>query len=402
MTVYQGEPLNILHTIGMQELYPIVRIGFTVQGGFDQDRFEQALLQCGRIVPELFCKYDLQENSFVPVTNDLTGVLFCGLDPDTASADWDLLTDPQLRVYLNRGQEGSEVTIFLSHILTDGAGAKQLLSLLAAAYNGDSLAGIKNHQDIDWLCQLLREHPVEIKQGTDHPAKPLSMPRLADQADQRRRTRTLRLDRATTLALINASHNRKVTLNDLFMAAFGQAVQRYSATDQIALTCPTDMRQFIPGTRQLRVANHTSRYNIAVPADPEGPFEKTVRAIHEAMTANKRTFQCLTSVKTLVDNYDRYSLEKLQQICEENYHVRSISYTNFGVVNFQLNGSLITDFSMLGSYRQAPMFQVAVSTYADQLNFSYAMVGNDEEARVGNTVLAMMRDLLTNYALKFA
>lgn len=402
MTVYQGEPLNILHTIGMQELYPIVRIGFTVQDGFDQDRFEQALLQCGQVVPELFCKYNLQDNSFVPVTSDLTGVLFKGQDPDTASADWDLFADPRLRVYLNQNHDGVVVTIFLSHILTDGAGAKQLLLLLAAAYNGDSLAGIKNHQDIDWLRQLLRDHPVEVKQGTDHPAKPLSMPRLADQAGQRRRTRTLRLDQATTAALVKASHNSGVTLNDLFMAAFGQAVQRYSATDQISLACPTDMRQFIPGPRQLRVANHTSRYNIAVPADPEWPFEKVVQTIHQAMAANKQDFQCLSSVKTLVDNYDRYSLEELQQICEDNYHVRSISYTNFGIVHFQLAETTITDFSMLGSYRRAPMFQVAVSTYADQLNFSYAMIGNDEEARVGNTVLAMMRDLLANYALKFS
>lgn len=402
MTVYQGEPLNILHTIGMQELYPIIRINFTVRGKFNQERFEQALLKCGQVVPELFCKYVLQDNSFVPVTSDLTGVLFKGADPDKDSADWDLFNDPQLRVYLNQHHDRVAVTIFLSHILTDGAGAKQLLALLAKAYNGDALAGVKNHQDIDWLRQLLKDHPVAVKPGTDHPAKPLSMPELADHTNQLRRTQFLSLSQGTTAALVKASHNQGVTLNDLFMAAFGQAVQRYSATDQISLACPTDMRQFIPGPRQLRVANHTSRYNIAVPAEPSGPFAETVQAVHQAMAANKQDFQCLASVKTLVDNYDRYLLEELQQICEDNYHVRSISYTNFGVVSFQFAGCTITDFNMLGSYRRAPMFQVAVSTYAGRLTFAYAMIGNDEEARVGNTVMEMMRDLLTNYALKFS
>lgn len=401
MTVYQGEPLNILHTIGMKELYPIVRIHFMIQGDFSLDRFKRALFQCSQIVPELRCKYVLQDNSFVSVTDNLTGILFQNVDPDEDSAGWDLFNDPQLRVYLNKKMDKIAVTIFLSHILTDGAGAKQLLALLAAAYNGQSLAGVKNHQDIDWLRQLLKAHPVTVKKGTDHPAKPLAMPTVANRVNQCRRTSSLTLSQETTAALVRAGHNQGVTLNDLFMAAFGQAVQRFSATDRISLACPTDMRKFIPGEKQLRIANHTSRYNIAVPSDPDRPFSEAVQAVHQAMTADKEAFQCLASVKTLVDNYDRYSLEKLQQVCEDNYHVRTISYTNFGIVDFRLAGCRITDFNMLGSYRQAPMFQVAVSTYADQVIFAYAMVGTDEEARLGNTVMEIMRDLLTNYALRF-
>lgn len=402
MTVYQGEALNILHTIGMDKLYPIVRIHFRVSGQFDQSKFKKALVACGQVVPELFCKYVLKDNSFVPVTDNLTGVLFENMDPDQGSASWDLFKEPQMRVYLNQAGPGTDVTIFLSHILTDGAGAKQLLGLLAKAYNGDSLAGMRNHQDIDWLNQLIRDHPVTVKKGTDHPTQPLTMPTLADRAHQQRRTASLVLSQAETAALVRASHNEGVTLNDLFMAAFGAAVQRFSATDHIALACPTDMRKFIPGPPELRVANHTSRYNIDVPASADEPFERAVQAVHQAMVVNKRAFQCLASVKTLVDNYARYSLATLQQICEDNYHVRTISYTNFGVVDFRLAGCQITDFYMLGSYRRAPMFQVAVSTYDDQIIFAYAMVGTDTEARLGTTVMLIMRDLLNNYALKFA
>lgn len=403
MAVYAGEPLNILHTIGMDELYPVVRIHFTVQGDFHLDAFKWALVECARVVPELFCRYNLQDNSFVTVTDDLSDVLFTDVDPDKDSARWDLFNDPQLRVYLNSSATGTDVTIFLSHILTDGAGAKQFLSLLARAYNGESLTEVHNHQDIDWLRRLIADHPVDVKKGTDHPAKPLSMLNLANDNEQQcRRTRALTLNRALTAALVKASHQTGVTLNDLFMAAFGQAVQRFSATDRIALACPTDMRKFIPGTKQVRVANHTSRYNIDVPSDPERPFEEVVQTIHQAMAANKKKFQCLSSVKTLVDNYDRYSLAELQQVCEDNYHVRSISYTNFGIVDFALDGCTVTDFNMLGSYRTAPMFQVAVSTFADQIVLAFAMVGTTEEERLGWVVMEIMRDLLTNYALKFA
>ena len=41
---YSGEPLNILHTIGLKELYPIIRISFFVNGNFDISRFKRAII----------------------------------------------------------------------------------------------------------------------------------------------------------------------------------------------------------------------------------------------------------------------------------------------------------------------------------------------------------------------
>lgn len=128
---YSGEPLNILHTIGLKELYPIIRISFFVNGNFDISRFKRAIILSSKVIPELFCKYSLADNSFIPVTDDLEGVMFTDIDPNLDIGRWDLFADPQLRIYLNK----QRVTIFISHILTDGAGSKQLLYLLAHAYN---------------------------------------------------------------------------------------------------------------------------------------------------------------------------------------------------------------------------------------------------------------------------
>lgn len=118
------------------------------------------------------------------------------------------------------------------------------------------------------------------------------------------------------------------------------------------------------------------------------------------MIRNKEQFQCFQSIQELVANYDNYSLSNLQKIVEENYHVRNISYTNFGIIDdqrFTFKNCRITDFTMLGTYREYPMFQVAVSTYNGQINFSFAMLGNDEEDRMGRTVVLTMIDLLRNF-----
>lgn len=396
---YTGEPLNILHTIGLKELYPLIQIKFVVSNDFNLARFKQAILLCNKTVPELFCKYVLSNNSFVPVTNDLSDILFTGQDPDNAIEQWDLFSDPQLRIFLNKITTGYKITIYLSHILTDGAGGKQFLYLLAKAYNTGELTE-KNHQDIIWIRKLLKEHPVKSDPHVDHPGKPLSMPALANSKNKRRRTVTYRLSKVETNKLRYAGHQAKVTLNDLFMAAFGWAVQRYSDTDEISLACPTDMRQFIPGKGELRIANYTSRYNIAVRSSLDQPFEEVVNSVHQAMTRNKEQFQCFQSIQELVANYDNYSLSDLQKIVEENYHVRNISYTNFGIIDnqkFTFKNCRITDFTMLGTHRKYPMFQVAISTYNGQINFSFAMLGNDEEDRMGRTVVLTMIDLLRNF-----
>lgn len=400
MKKYQGEALNILHTIGMDTLYPIIRISFKVNKTFNVAKFKKAVLQSTTVVPELLCKYNLNDNSFVPVVDDLTQVIFENINPDEDSAKWNLFKDPQLRIYLNKISKGYQVTIFLSHILTDGAGAKQFLYLLSIAYNFNNLEGIVNHKDITWLEKLIEKHPIKSDKKVDHPTKPLSLPRIASGNSPIRRTNYFKLNKKETAALIKVAADNNITLNDIFMASFGQAVQRLSFTDRIALACPVDMRKFIPGKKQLRIANHTSRYNINVFSDLEKPFAEVVAHVHYAMQENKINYQCLQSVESLIEQYRTHSLKELQQLAEDNYHVRSIAYTNFGIIDenkFKFGKSNISDLYLLGSYRKMPMFQVAVSTYKNEVYFSYAMIGNDQEALLGDSVIRTMRDLIKLY-----
>lgn len=405
MQIYQGEPLNILHTIGMKTRYPIIRVHFKINGILDLNHFKMSVMQLKTVIPELFCKYRLSDNSFIPVTDNADDILFQDINPDQDCSDWDLFKDPQWRIYLNRINNGYDVTIFLSHILTDGAGAKQLLALLSKAYNTGHLNGIHNHNDIGWLKDLLKEHSVKVDKVVDHPAHPLTLPKLVEKTKQQRRTGKVTLSRSFTQSLISASHYQKVTLNDLFMAAFGTSVQRYDKNNHIALTCPADMRKFIQGPTQWRVANHTSRYNINVKVSSNQPFEKTVQDVHQAMYTNKRNFQCLASIKTLVEHYEQGTLNQLQQAAEDNYHVRPISYTNLGIIDdkkFKFNNCTINDFDMVGCYRPMPMFQSAISTFKGQVILAYAMIGTPEEERLGHAVTCTMADLLKNYALKYA
>lgn len=190
-----------------------------------------------------------------------------------------------------------------------------------------------------------------------------------------------------------------VTLNDLFMAAFGQIIQQYSGVTDLTLACPTDMRQFFATAEQttLRIANLTARYNLILPDTLELSLAQLIQLVHQQMQTLKEQQQFLDSVTDLLARAQTDSMAKLQQVAEANYHVRPIAYTNFGVIDavkIQFTGTTINDFVLTGSFRRAPMFQVAVSTFDDQLTFAFNMIGNELEYRFGMMILRQMKQNL--------
>ncbi len=212
--------------------------------------------------------------------------------------NYDLMKEPQLRIYWNKNDQQDVLTFYVSHILTDGAGFKQLLYLIAKAYSNGASAinSVENKQDVDWLIKLVQQnHRSTGKQTADHPSAPLELPHLKEGSDTVAQfVGTVQLDTTTVAKLVNKTHQVGVTLNDVFMAVFGKAVQRYGQSDSIALACPTDMRQFIGHSEPdvTRVANHTSRYNFDVASAQDESIDDLIMKIHQTM-ATKKTIKAV-------------------------------------------------------------------------------------------------------------
>lgn len=299
-------PLNILHTIGLKELYPIIRCQIQLTGHFDIDRFRRAVTLSAKVVPELFCRYNLADNSWTPVVDDATTMvtvvdrLTPGLD---SNPDW--FTQPQLRVFIEPGST-TTLVLTMSHILTDGSGFKQYLYLLSDCYNRGAAAvkGQHNTVDLDWLKALLKTHPALAKgANVDHPTHALSLPRLAATTAQREaHVSGVRLSAALTHQLLHATHDQHVTVNDVLMATFGKTIQAYvPEVPEIAIACPADMRQSIVNDQaSWRIANHTARYNPAIAAPLTEPIRDSVQKMHAGMAALKDRDQFLDSVRSLM------------------------------------------------------------------------------------------------------
>ncbi|NLR32185.1 hypothetical protein [Levilactobacillus tujiorum] len=390
-------PLNILHTIGFDQLYPVIRCQLTFSDPLDQQRLVKAINLTAQVVPELFCRYEMSDNSWQPAVTDGQEVLNI-LPADAqldATPDWE--KDAQVRFDLQPDGAGNRLTITMSHILTDGSGFKQYLYLLSNRYSQGERAikGVTNVVNLDWLKTLLKQHPASAKQGNvDHPSKPLSLPQLTNATGEKPRPNVSgwRLTSDMTRSLINATHTQGVTVNDVLLTTFGKAVQAFDREgDELAIPCPTDMRQKIEeDPAALRIANHTARFNPAIQSPRDEPVSVSVQKMHVEMQRLKDSDQFLDSVRSLMAQYQTESIKKLQEIVEANYHVRAIAFTNFGIIDdsrLVFAENTVTNCLMTGSFRYAPMFQVACSTFKGQLSLGFNMIGTTEEVQVGRVVI---------------
>lgn len=389
-----ADPLNILHTIGLDELYPVVRCELRLADQLDVDRLKRAVVAVGKIIPEIFASYEVADNRFVPLDRDAATIVKVVTDYDEGAANrLDFMNQPQLKIIVT----GEKLIIFVSHILSDGAGTKQLLYLLAECYNRQAVPkGIQNHTDIDGIRQLLATTKPTVN-TTDHPSEKLLLPKLADSQSPTYEVIYTQLSEQQTQALHATTRKLGVTLNDMLMAAFGKTIQQYCGVGAIALACPTDMRQYLPAERrqQLRVQNMTARYNFDVVIQPEEGLAVTAKKVHEQMVDRKKAKQFLDSIRGLVAKVEAgQPIDELQKAVEASYHVREIAYTNFGIVDQErLNfaGTTVNQLIMTGSFRRMPMYQVAISTFNSRITLAVNMIGSRAERQFGRAVLDHMR-----------
>lgn len=95
-----ADPLNILHTVGFEALYPIVRCEIKFNQPLDAERLENAVVSVTKVVPELMATYDIDKNEFQKLSAPAVSVIhYVQIINDQAVAKLDFETQPQWQIY---------------------------------------------------------------------------------------------------------------------------------------------------------------------------------------------------------------------------------------------------------------------------------------------------------------
>ena len=297
---------------------------------------------------------------------------------------------PQMCIYIIRGKTADSLCVVINHMLCDGAGFKELLYLLSFAYsqlkknpnyrlprqNGSRserqiLHAFHMKSKVKILTQRygLSRHDDSIVFGLEgNKNTPLIV--------------THTIPRERFLAAKGFAKHYGATVNDLLLAAYLRALHRVLPDRTAVIQCVLDLRKFLPHKKAAGPCNLTSDLVCDIGPDVGEKFSDTLKLVKHAMDKEKEQASCLHLIMLLevVFHILPYSLAKRAVLRE--YHNPPLAMSNIGVIDskrLSFDGTLVTKAYITGSVKYCPLFQLALSTFRDEVTLSAAFHGTQAD-----------------------
>jgi NRPS condensation-like uncharacterized protein len=310
---------------------------------------------------------------------------------------------PQVRVCL---LDGAAVALTLNHMICDAAGFKSYIYFLCAiytrlladpAYRPNPVAGDRS------MRPVLARFPLSVKlkslflqSGDNNQPGDHRFPMSDGEADQPF-ILTRRLKRARTEAIRDHGRTHGATLNDLALTAFYRCLFRLMDVRpgaELMIPVMVDMRRYLAdGDEFTALTNLSSTVVTKLKREPDEAFLRTLGRVKAEMDAKKGAdigLNALVKLDLLYKVYgDRIANRKLRTglknplICMTNIGVMDAARLSFGDLR-------PTDAYLTGSIKYKPYFQLAMSSYQDELTLSVNLTGSSSDRAL---ILSFLEDI---------
>ncbi len=297
---------------------------------------------------------------------------------------------PQLRVCL-LDADPAAVAITLNHMVCDAAGFKSTLYFLCDVYTKLSIDPAHIPRTIDGDRGI---RSVVVCFSLAARAKSLLLQRRDNNRTGDRRfpldeggavapfIATRRLTRETTLAAKTYAQARAATLNDMVLAAYYRSLFRVLQVrpgDRLLVPMMVDMRRYLDSRGEFTsLTNMTSMVATELDYQPDEPFPETLRRVKQRVDSAKHSEIGLNAFLKLDLLFSVFS----DQIAAGRLRARLenplLCTTNIGMLDetrLSFAGQRPCDAFVCGSIKYKPYFQLAVSTYRDEITLSVNLYG---------------------------
>ncbi|MFA9378714.1 MAG: hypothetical protein ACERKZ_18515 [Lachnotalea sp.] len=303
------------------------------------------------------------------------------------------LTGPQIKACLHSSTKDS-LSIIMNHMVCDAAGFKQCLYLLSYLYSNlikdvgfSSIYAFNGDRSIQIITSQIgffnKIKALLLQNKESNQRKSHQFPMSQDKnISPFILTHTISATRY--MVLHDYSKQNNVTINDIVLAAYYRALAKLMSMEGKPLYIPImiDMRRYLPEKSNHSLTNLSSTVITHIVVNPNDTFKKTLTKVHEEINMMKATqmgmngFVKLALVFKLFNNTHSYSITK------KNLKNPYICMTNIGIVDSEkliFEGSPVTDAFMCGSIKYRPHFQIALSSFKNQITFSSNLYGSIQD-----------------------
>ncbi len=314
-------------------------------------------------------------------------------------------TGPQMAVFLVRSRDADALCVVINHMLCDAAGFKEILYLLCAAYSrlksdpdfrlGRETAPRNTRQILNGFGRMERAgillRPCRFSGQSGSAVFGLE----GDESSPFLVTHTVA--RSRFLAARAFAKQRGATVNDMVLAAYLRALRQVVPGGTETVQCIVDLRKYLPRPRPKRLCNLTSTLTCDLGAEVGATFGDTLSRVKLTMDAEKRKTGCLYPVLLLEIAFRVMPYPLLKKAVLKAYRNPPLAMSNIGVLDekrLAFDGIPAKSAFMSGSVKYRPYFQLAISTFRNELTLSAAFHGTrKDQEKIRRFLEAVDREL---------
>lgn len=302
----------------------------------------------------------------------------------------DEFNGPQLRIYVVRNDKADSLCVIINHMLCDGEGFKEILYLLSSIYShfGNDptykpvyCMGSRSVRQVlrvfNWKSKV---GIILAKYGLSRHDNSIVFELEGDRSKPFIITHTLERDRFLSMKSYAKQHG--ATINDVILTAYIRTLHKTLGERTASIQCILDMRRFLPGKKAQGYCNLTS--NLVCDIGPEigERFDDTLIRVKNAMDAEKEGRGCLNLFILLEVLFHTMPYKTSKWLVLKNYDNPPLAMSNIGIIDhnrLSFDGMHITGAFVTGSIKYKPFFQLALSTFEDQITFSVGFHGTQAD-----------------------
>lgn len=398
---YRAEAFDIMQYFYRSVHKPLIHCFIHFTGHIDEIVLKAAVTQSLEAIPQIGCCFDTSTSRPCWRVHGFTGedivkVSACQDENQKEqamkllSSAIDIKREPQLKIFVVKGQTCDMLSIMINHMICDGAGFKEYLYLLAGLYTKLE-QHIKSSMDLAYHTrsegQLFQN--LGFREKTNILFSKVKIPKQEKQiginleGDKRNPffvTCQISKDKFKMIKMYTRS--KGVTLNDIVIAAYIRSLSRKTGNDRIILPCPVDLRKYLSEGKPHGICNLTSNYICDITVNKKDTFYDTMMQVSHQMKKQKENKNHLKPIMLLEFVFHIVPFRILQKSFHKLFTIPVVSYTNLGIIDkksLQFGNTDIMEAFLTGAVKYVPYFQIAISTFDDNCTISCNLHGTTKD-----------------------
>lgn len=312
---------------------------------------------------------------------------------------------PQLRINILRSKSYDCFCIIMNHMICDAAGFKEYLYMLSSIYSHlkkdvnykpSFTMGSRSTKQIFNKFTILDK--IKILLSSAQLSKYDSGVVFPLEGDNNNPfIITHKISRDRFLFIKAYAKEKNSTINDIILAAYIRALYKVLKCSRISIPCVVDLRKYLPERKAEGICNLISNMVCDIGSNVGDSYDETLLKVKQSMDKEKMSFSCLNGPLMLEIIFKIIPYKTVKKYVDKLFNNPPIAITNIGIIhknNLIFDGVDIIDMYISGSIKYKPYFQVAVTTFDNEITLSVNFYGTQDDKEKINNFLSVLDEEL--------